>query len=196
MVKLFDSYKEICHPDQVAVYCQFATIRQKAEYKVKYGRDILYMPNKSQLVCNHLVFKWKFLVRSPVWQLDGCTQSSSSWAWHITELVNNKNVPNQVALNVAQHRSFGSQKPYARGSVLLRFRHLLHWASTHVRKLLKTFRRKSLGHGACAAFFLGSNLVSFRDHVTTLVSSFCRLFAIHHVSMSAFLLMTRILTTS
>jgi hypothetical protein len=57
MVKLFDSYKEICHPDQVAIYCQFATICQKAEYKVKYGRDILYMPNKSQLVCNHLVFK-------------------------------------------------------------------------------------------------------------------------------------------
>ena len=35
----------------------------------------------------------------------------------ITDLVNDKNVPNQLALNVAQHRSNGSQNLYARSSL-------------------------------------------------------------------------------
>eukprot|EP00978_Attheya_sp_CCMP212_P046666 scaffold404129_cov63-Attheya_sp.AAC.1 len=50
----------------------------------------------------------------------------------------------------------------------LRFRHLLHWESTHVRKSrwLKRFRRKSLGHGAGSAYFLGSNQASIRDHIS------------------------------
>eukprot|EP00978_Attheya_sp_CCMP212_P024725 scaffold78213_cov28-Attheya_sp.AAC.1 len=36
--------REICHPDQNELYCQIATPRQKAQYKVHYGRDIRYTP--------------------------------------------------------------------------------------------------------------------------------------------------------
>jgi hypothetical protein len=116
VVKLFDSYREICHPDQNELYCQIATPRQKAQYKEQYGRDIHYSPFKPVGV-NTLGSYMKIL---------GGIAGFDSWTTvhnhllrmrGITELANDKNVPNQVALNVAQHRCFNSQKPYARGSV-------------------------------------------------------------------------------
>eukprot|EP00978_Attheya_sp_CCMP212_P047609 scaffold422425_cov55-Attheya_sp.AAC.2 len=116
VVKLFDAYRELCHPDQVAVYCRIATMRQKAEYNVKYGRDILYTPNKPVGVHSLGVYM-KVLGGIAGFDCWLTVHNHLLRERGITELVNNKNVPNQVALNVAQHRSFGSQKPYARGSV-------------------------------------------------------------------------------
>eukprot|EP00978_Attheya_sp_CCMP212_P040616 scaffold223818_cov20-Attheya_sp.AAC.1 len=116
IVKLFDSYREICHPDQNELYCQIATPRQKAQYKVQYGRDIHYTPFKPVGV--HTLGSY-MKVLGGIAGFDSWTRVHNHLLRMrgITELVNDKNVPNQVALNVAQHRCFNSQKPYSRGSV-------------------------------------------------------------------------------
>jgi hypothetical protein len=116
IVDLFERYRNICHPDQIEVYCQFAKPCKLAEYKRKYGREILFDPNKPvgkntlgvymKVIGGIAGFDCWMTVHNHLLRIRG-----------ITDLVNDKNVPNQVALNIAQHRSFASQKPYARRSV-------------------------------------------------------------------------------
>jgi hypothetical protein len=115
-VRIFEAHSALCHPDQIFVYCHIATPRQKAAYKVKYGRDILF-DLKKPIGTNTLGTYLKVL---------GGIAGFDNWTTvhnhllrvrGITDLVNDKSVPNQLALSVAQHRSNGSQKPYARSSL-------------------------------------------------------------------------------
>eukprot|EP00978_Attheya_sp_CCMP212_P019767 scaffold55691_cov48-Attheya_sp.AAC.2 len=116
MVKLFNLYREMYHPDQNDFYCHLATTRQNAEYKVNYGRDIHFSPSKP-IGVHSLGVYMKVLGGIAGFDCWLTVHNHLLCIRGITELVNDKNVPNQVALNVAQHRCFNSQKPYARGSV-------------------------------------------------------------------------------
>jgi hypothetical protein len=115
-VSLLHNYREMCHPNQVDLYCHLSTLHQKAQYKKNCGRDIIFTPT-NPVGKNTLSVYMKVL---------GGIAGFDNWTTvhnhllrirGITDLVNDKNVPNQVPLNVAQHRSYGSQKLYARGSV-------------------------------------------------------------------------------